>query len=88
MRYGILSLGMRAFGLGTLRRDLLLSLMVAGSAYAGWRVGEFIADVGFASWVSLAASSSVAILAWIAAAVLLARHEGLSLRALARSATA
>jgi hypothetical protein len=88
MRYGILSLGMRAFGLGTLRRDLLLSLLAAASAYAGWRAGGFIADLGFASWLSLAASSSVAVLAWIAVAALLARREGLSPRALARSATA
>ncbi len=88
MRYGILTFGVREWGLGTLRRDLLLSLMVAASAFAGWWVGHFVASAGFASWLSFASSSSVAIASWFAAAWLLARHEGLSLRALARSATA
>ena len=85
-RYGVLAFGVREWGLGTLRRDLLLSSLVAGSAFAGWWVGDFVAGAGLASWVSFVASSGVAFASWIGVAFLLARHEGLSLRALVRSA--
>jgi O-antigen/teichoic acid export membrane protein len=88
LRYGILAYGAREWGLGTVRRDALFSLLAAGSAFAGWQAGAIVSDAGFASWVSLVASAFVAITAWIAVAALFARHDGLSLRTLMRSATA
>jgi O-antigen/teichoic acid export membrane protein len=87
LRYAALAIGAHRAGLGMLRRDLLISVLVAAAVLAGLSAAEAVAARGFASWVSLAAALATSAALWTGFSYALVRREGLSPLALIRSAT-
>jgi O-antigen/teichoic acid export membrane protein len=81
--YATASLGTRCQGLGGIGDDLLMTVVLAGSAASGLYVSNQLAGAG--SVVQLLAGSAVSVLVWLAGVYLRLRREGKSLRSLLAS---
>lgn len=84
LRYAALAAGAHGVGLGTVWRDLLVSVLLALAALVGLSTGDAVAVRGFGSPASLVGSLATTSALWMGFSYLLARLDGKSLRVVFR----